>query len=131
MRTEHILILAPLFASSLLFAESRVDGTWKTTAKKAPAVTMQFKSSGATLTGTVRLNDQVTVDVLEGHVVADRVTFRAMIPEENDSYPMTFSGRRSGEMIHFKCDVEVNPPGDRTTLGPACVQDITVRRVGK
>jgi hypothetical protein len=131
MRTKNILVLATLFASSLLFAGSTVDGTWKTTGTRELPVTMQLRSSGATLTGTVRLNDQVTVDILDGQVVADRVTFRAMIPEENDSYPMIFSGRRSGETIHFKCDVEVNPPDERTTLGPACVHDITVRRVGK
>jgi hypothetical protein len=26
-----------------------------------------------------------------------------------------------GQKIKFKCNVEVNPPGDQTAVGPACL----------
>jgi len=90
---------------------------------------MEFNSSGAALTGTVRLSDEQTFAILDGRVDGDRVTFKVMLTEGDDHYPLMFSGRRSGNRIAFKCEVETNPPGWKTELGPACLQSITVKRV--
>jgi hypothetical protein len=53
----------------------------------------------------------------------------SMIPDGDDHCAMRFPGRRSRNRIAFKCEVETNPPGEKTELGPACFQSIAVTRV--
>jgi hypothetical protein len=122
-----LLAITVLSASVLLSAEPSLSGKWA--AKKPVQVRMEFTASGATLTGTVRVADEAPIAILDGHVDGDRVTFKTMITEGDDHYPLIFSGRRTGNRIAFKCEVETNPPGWKTELGPACLQSITVKRV--
>ena len=122
-----VLVLTVLFASVLLSAAPSLSGKWAT--KSPVAVQMEFNSNGATLTGTVRLSEEQSFAILDGRVAGDRVTFKVMLTEGDDHFPLMFTGRRSGNRIAFKCEVETNPPGWKTELGPACLQSITVTRV--
>jgi hypothetical protein len=121
-----LLALTMLCASVLLSAAPSISGKWGT--KSPVPVTMEFSASGATLTGTVRLAEEQGFSILDGRIDGDRVTFKVMLTEGDDHYPLMFTGRRSGNRIAFKCEVETNPPGWKTELGPACLQSITVKR---
>ena len=123
------LVFAMLCGSVLLSAELSISGTWAAVKKSPVAVRMELNASGTNLTGTVRVADEQPLAILDGHVDGNRVTFKAMIKEGDDQYPLMFSGTRSGNRISFKCEVETNPPGAKTEIGPACLQSITVARV--
>jgi hypothetical protein len=124
-----LLAITVLCGSVLLSAEPSISGRWATPKKSPVQVRMEFNASGASLTGTVRVADEAALAILDGRVDGERVTFKALITEGDDHYPLMFSGRRSGNRIAFKCEVETNPPGEKTELGPACLQSITVARV--
>jgi len=125
-----LLVVTVLCGSVLLSAAPSISGISGKWATKSPVpVQMELNASGATLTGTVRLSDEQSFTILDGRVEGDRVTFKVMLTEGDDHYPLMFSGRRSGKRIAFKCEVETNPPGWKTELGPACLQSITVTRV--
>jgi hypothetical protein len=124
-----MLVVAVLCGSVLLSAEASISGKWASVKKSPVPVQMEFAVTGATLTGTVRVSDSPALAILDGRVQGDRLTFKTMITEGEDRYPLMFSGRRSGNRINFKCEVETNPPGEKTELGPACLQSITVARV--
>lgn len=131
-RFALIVLSGSILASSgstLAAAESPISGKWVSTAKSPTPVGMEFRATGETLTGTVRLADEPPIDIRDGRVNADRVSFKAMIREGDDEYPLIFSGRRSGNRIKFKCEVETNVPGEKTQLGPACLQSLTVTRI--
>jgi hypothetical protein len=124
---QFLLAMTVLCASVLLSAAPSISGKWAT--KSPVPVQMELNASGAALTGTVRVADEQALAILDGRVEGDRVTFKVMLTEGDDHYPLMFSGRRSGNRIAFKCEVETNPPGWKTELGPACLQSITVTRI--
>jgi hypothetical protein len=123
------LALIVLSGSILAAAESPISGRWVNTAKSGPQVGMEFHAAGASLTGTVRVADDPPLTIRNGRIDGNRVTFKTMIREGDDEYPLMFTGRRSGDRIAFKCEVETNVPGEKTQLGPACLKSITVTRV--
>lgn len=132
MRKLLPLVVACLVAS-VVAAETGITGTWATSKKAQPSMVMEFSSTGTMLTGTIRAIEgtepPVVMAVTDGKVVGNRVTFKATVPDAtNGPYLMMFSGHRAGNTIKFKCEVEVNPPGENVALGPACVQSVTVRR---
>jgi hypothetical protein len=134
MRTLFALVAACLVAP-VVAAENGITGTWATPKKAQPSMIMEFNSTGTTLTGTIRAVEgtepAIVMAVTDGKVVGNRVTFKTTVPDANGPYPMVFSGHRTGNTIKFKCDVEVNPPGAKVVLGPACVQSVTVRRTSR
>jgi hypothetical protein len=134
MRKLLGLVAACLVAPAVA-AETGITGTWATAKKAQPSMVMEFNSTGTTLTGTVRAVEgtepAIVMAVTDGKVVGDSVTFKTTVPDADGSYPMMFSGHRTGNTIKFKCDVEVNPPGAKVAFGPACVQSVTVRRISR
>ena len=94
---------------------------------------MEFDSAGTTVTGTIRPGDgtEPVMAIVDGKVVGNHVTFKTTVADPNGPYTMMFTGRRTGNTIKFKCDVEVNPPGEKVALGPACVQSVTVKRTSR
>jgi hypothetical protein len=121
-------ILMALAVAPLLAAGSDVNGKWSTWKQKDFPVELQLAASGSTLAGTVRLGTGQAIDIFEGKIVGERITFRAIVPDGDGSYTMLFTGRRAGNRIDFKCDVDVNVPGDKLEFGPACVARLSVRR---
>jgi hypothetical protein len=124
-------ILMALAATPLLAAGSDVNGKWSTWKQKDFPVELNLAASGTTLGGTVRLGTGRAVDIFEGKVVGELVTFKAIVPDGDGEYTMLFTGRRAGNRIDFKCDVDVNVPGEKAEFGPACVARISVRRAAR
>jgi hypothetical protein len=123
-----VSVLMALMVTPLLAAGSDVAGKWTSGKRSTVPVELQLLSSGTTLSGTVRLGSGPAVDIVDGKVVGHRITFKAIVPDGDGEYPMMFSGRLSGSRIDFKCDVEVNVPGEKVEFGQACVSRISVRR---
>jgi hypothetical protein len=121
-------ILIALAVTPLLAAGSDVNGKWTSWKQKDFPLELQLAASESTLTGTVRVGTGRPVDIFEGRVVGEQITFKAIVPNGDGEYPMLFTGRRVGNRIDFKCDVEVNVPGEKVEFGPACVARISVRR---
>ena len=129
---KKLTILLVVLMTASLFAEGPgITGKWTTWKNGDPPVVLQFQSSGTALTGTVRIGSLSALEILDGKVVGSRLTFKAMVPDGDDQYPMMFSGRRSGGRIDFKCDVEVNVPGENVEFGPACLAHLAVRRAAR
>jgi hypothetical protein len=131
---KHLIALVvACLVAPVLAAETGIAGTWATAKKTQPSMVMEFRSTGTTLTGTIRPSEgtEVVVPILDGTIVGDRVTFKITVQDSDGPYTMMFSGRRKGNTITFKCDVEVNPPGDTVALGPACIQSVKVRRANR
>src|SRR5262245_51788953 len=112
MRKLCVLAFACVL-SSLVSADTDINGTWSTAKNAQPRMVLEFKSTGTTLTGTVHPGNapEPVMEILDGKVVGNAVTFKVDVPEADSHYFMMFSGRRTGNRIAFKCDVEVNPPG--------------------
>ena len=121
-------ILMTLAVTPLLAAGSDVNGKWSTWKQKDFPVELQLAASGSTLAGTVRLGTGQAVEIVEGKIVGERITFKAIVPDGDGEYTMLFTGRRAANRIDFKCDVDVNVPGDKLEFGPACVARLSVRR---
>jgi hypothetical protein len=128
-----VSILVTLIATSMMpvtplaAAVSDITGKW-TSGKSPVPVELTLESSGTRLIGTVRLGSGPAVDIRDGRIDGKRVVFIAIVPDGDGEYPMRFSGRRSGSRIDFKCDVDVNVPGEKLEFGPACLARISVRR---
>jgi hypothetical protein len=132
MKTFVSILIALITTSVMSFtrlaaAGSDITGKW-TTGKGPVPVELTLESSGTRLIGTVRLGSGPVVDIREGRIDGNRIVFIAIVPDGDGEYPMRFSGRRSGSRIDFKCDVDVNVPGEKLEFGPACLARISVRR---
>ena len=110
---------------------SNVTGKWTSWKKGELPFELKLESSGSTLTGTVRVASGPAVAIYDATMAGSRITFKAVVPNGDGTYPMMFTGRHSGSRIDFKCDVEVNVPGEKTEFGPACVARISVRRAAR
>jgi hypothetical protein len=121
-------ILIALAVTPLLAAGSDVNGKWSTWKEKDFPVELRLAASGSTLAGTVRLGTGQAVDIFEGKIVGELITFKAIVPDGDGEYTMLFTGRHAGNRIDFKCDVDVNVPGEKLEFGPACVARLSVRR---
>jgi hypothetical protein len=117
-------------ATPLVAAGSDITGKW-TTGKGPVPVELTLESSGTRLIGTVRLGGGPAVDIRDGRIDGNTIVFIATVPDGDGEYPMRFSGRRSGSRIDFKCDVDVNVPGEKLEFGPACLARISVRRTSR
>jgi hypothetical protein len=126
-----VSVVMALMVTPLLAAGSDVAGKWTSGKPSTVPVELRLLSSGTTLSGTVRLGSGPAVDILDGKVVGNRITFKAIVPDGDGEYPMMFSGRLSGSRIDFRCDVEVNVPGEKVEFGAACVSRISVRRAAR
>jgi len=120
--TTSVMSFTPLAA-----AGSDITGKW-TTGKGPVPVELTLESSGTRLIGTVRLGGGPAVEIRDGKIDGNTIVFIATVPDGDGEYPMRFSGRRSGRRIDFKCDVDVNVPGEKLEFGPACLARISVKR---
>jgi hypothetical protein len=126
-----VSVLMALIVAPLIAAGSGVAGKWTSGKQSTVPVELQLLSSGTALSGTVRLGSAPAVDILDGKVVGNTITFKAIIPDGDGDYPMMFSGRLSGNRIDFRCNVEVNVPGEKVEVGAACVSRLSVRRAAR
>jgi hypothetical protein len=90
---------------------SDVAGTW--TAEFDSQIGVQkyayvFKVDGETLTGTVtgeRMGETAEVEITDGKVVGDKVTFTEMLDFQGQQIPITYTGTIAGDEIKFTRNV--------------------------
>ncbi|MCG6921048.1 MAG: hypothetical protein LJF15_08190 [Acidobacteria bacterium] len=92
-------------------AAGDVAGTWTAEFDSQIGVqkyTYVFKVDGETLTGTAtgeRMGDTVEVEITDGKVVGDKVTFTEMLDFQGQQIPITYTGTIAGDEIKFTRNV--------------------------
>jgi hypothetical protein len=92
-------------------AAGDVAGTWTAEFDSQIGVqkyTYVFKVDGETLTGTAtgeRMGDTVEVEITDGKVVGDKVTFTEMLDFQGQQIPITYTGTIAGDEINFTRNV--------------------------
>jgi len=84
-----------------------VAGTWTAEFDSQIGVqkyTYVFEVDGETLTGTAegeRMGDTAKVEITDGKVVGDKVTFTEMLDFQGQQLPITYEGTVEGDEIKF------------------------------
>ena len=97
------ILLVVLCAMSAWAAD--ISGQWKgewTDSRDTPPYTFTFKQDGASLTGTVSSGDGGDLQIRDGKVNEDRVTFVVVRSIGAREMPASYSGRVDGGEITFK-----------------------------
>ncbi|MGD8896776.1 MAG: hypothetical protein PVJ73_12140 [Acidobacteriota bacterium] len=88
-----------------------VAGTWTAEFDSQIGVqkyTYVFKVDGETLTGTAtgeRMGETVEVEITDGKVVGDKVTFTEMLDFQGQQIPISYTGTIAGDEIKFTRNV--------------------------
>ncbi|MCG6926874.1 MAG: hypothetical protein LJF30_16400 [Acidobacteria bacterium] len=88
-----------------------VAGTWTAEFDSQIGVqkyTYVFEVDGETLTGTAegeRMGDTAKVEITDGKVVGDKVTFTEMLDFQGQQLPITYEGTVEGDEIKFTRNV--------------------------
>ena len=111
MKRRCVFLCAVLPLVSLLAFAADIDGKWTTeaTGKGAPE-TYTFKVNGSTLTGTVdNPNAGGVVNINNGKVQGDMLTFEVVREIRGNSVTIKFSGTVSGKTIRITLDAGRGP----------------------
>ncbi|MBZ5726225.1 MAG: hypothetical protein LAP87_14655 [Acidobacteriia bacterium] len=103
MRTALKLGSICSFLAVLLFA-AEVTGTWKGAFDfqgDSVPLTFNLKSSGGALTGTVEGLPTTPVDIHDGKLDGDTVTFWLTTDYQGQTYKLVYKGKVSGDQIQF------------------------------
>jgi hypothetical protein len=97
-----------LFLAALAWPAS-LTGDWKGAFDfegNSVPVTMHLTAKDAALTGTVEGLPTSPVDIKEGKIVGDSVTFWVNTDYQGSTYKLAFKGKVSGDEIHFQFGTE-------------------------
>lgn len=92
-------------------AAGDVAGTWTAEFDSqigAQKYTYVFEVDGETLTGTAtgeRMGETAEVEITDGKVVGDKVTFTEMLDFQGQQIPITYTGTIAGDEIKFTRNV--------------------------
>ena len=103
---QLILTLALLVTSTAAFAEE-VDGKWTgsfTTPQGEMQIDFNLKADGAKLTGKMQITGLAPVDIKDGKVEGDKVSFAADIEFGANVIPLTFNGSITGLELKLNVD---------------------------
>lgn len=101
------LRLIPLFALVCMLPAAHaadLSGSWKGAFDfngTSIPVTINLKVDGAALTGTIEGLPTTPVDIHEGKITGDAVTFSANTDYEGQTYKLIFNGKINGDQIDF------------------------------
>jgi hypothetical protein len=84
-----------------------ISGTWIARTSFL-TVTMVFKLSGTSLTGTVRTRPADQTEIKDGKVDGDRLSFYIVRKENNKKIKVRFEGTVRGDEIQFTRDADGN-----------------------
>lgn len=109
MKTPRIAAAAAVFvlAASTGVLAADVTGRWTTEFDSPVGVqkyTYDLKANGETLTGTAafeRMGEKGTVELKEGKVQGDKVTFVEMLDFQGNSIRIEYTGTIAGDEIKF------------------------------
>lgn len=108
---KRLVLFCALFAlvSMLAFAAS-IDGKWSSEATgKGGPQTYTFKTSGSTLTGTVEGGRGGSVEITNGKVDGDNISFEVVREMRGNSMTMKYSGKVSGNTMTLSVDMGRGP----------------------
>ncbi|MGH9238918.1 MAG: hypothetical protein ACRD3G_12835 [Vicinamibacterales bacterium] len=95
------LVAAPAFAAD-------VDGKWAGTISTPGGdfpVAFEFKSDGATLTGTTQSPDGMSINIKDGKIDGDKVTFGVTLDFGGMALDIAYSGVVTPTEMKMKADV--------------------------
>jgi hypothetical protein len=111
-RSRRVLAIAALALGLAGTATAGdVAGTWTSEFDSQIGVqkyTYVFEVDGETLTGTAegeRMGDTAKVEITDGKVVGDKVTFTEMLDFQGQQLPITYEGTVEGDEIKFTRNV--------------------------
>jgi hypothetical protein len=117
------LRLACLFALlALLLGAAEVAGTWKGSFEFSGdnvPVTLNLKTSGSTVTGTVEGLPSSPVEIHDGKVDGDNITFWVNTDYQGQTYKLVYKGKVSGDQIQFTFGTEDGSWGTDLTVKKA------------
>lgn len=103
MRIFNVLIAILLLAG--LCAAADVTGKWTATVQgrggQSREVTYNFKASGSTLTGTTSGMGGQEIQISDGKVEGDNISFKVKMEFGGNSMVMSYKGVVSGDEIKF------------------------------
>jgi len=94
---------------ALLAAAAEVSGTWKGAFDfngDSVPVTMNLKTAGGTLTGTVEGLPTSPAEVHDGKVDGNNVTFWVNTDYQGQTYKLVYKGKIEGDQIQFTFGTE-------------------------
>jgi hypothetical protein len=107
-KTTCALVLAFLVAAAPAFAAD-VDGKWSGTISVDGAgefpVAFEFKADGTTLTGSTLSPDGMSVNIKDGKIDGDKITFLVSLDFGGMPLDITYSGVVSPTELKMKADV--------------------------
>jgi hypothetical protein len=107
-KTTYAFALAILLAATPAFAAD-VDGKWSGTISVAGVgdvpVAFEFKADGATLTGSTLSPDGMSVNIKDGKIDGDKVTFGVSLDFGGMAIDIVYSGVVTPMEMKMKADV--------------------------
>ena len=107
-KTTYAFALAILLAATPAFAAD-VDGKWAGTISVAGVgdvpVAFEFKADGATLTGSTLSPDGMSVNIKDGKIEGDKITFLVSLDFGGMPLDIAYSGVVSTEELKMKAEV--------------------------
>jgi len=111
--TGRLMVMAATLVLGLAGAATAGDvaGTWTAEFDSQIGVqkyTYTFKVDGETLIGTAvgeRMGETAEVEITDGKVVGDKVTFTEMLDFQGQQIPITYEGTIEGDEIKFTRNV--------------------------
>jgi hypothetical protein len=95
--------------SVALAAVGDVTGTWKWTTDRGGQTvetTLKLKQEGEKLTGKISGRNNTEIDIEEGKVKDDEVSFKVTRMFNNNTFVMTYKGKLEGDAIKGKISFE-------------------------
>ena len=107
-KTTYAFALAILLAATPTFAAD-VDGKWSGTISVAGVgdvpVAFEFKADGATLTGSTLSPDGMSVNIKDGKIDSDKITFLVSLDLGGMPLDITYSGVVTPAELKMKAEV--------------------------
>ena len=110
MNKRSVLFCALFALVSMVAFAASVDGKWTSEAMgKGGPQTYTFKSSGTTLTGTVEGGRGGSVEITNGKIDGDNISFDVVREMRGNSMTMKYTGTVSGNTMKLSVDMGRGP----------------------
>ncbi len=135
-RREFALAAAAAAISVRRLDAAGVDGKWEGEVPnfRGPvAMTFEFKSDGETLTGTLGNDMMGMIEVTEGKISGDEVSFVQLMQRGDLEVRIQYEGKVTGDEMELTRTMQRPPgarcPGGRPGGGPGAPVTFTLKRV--
>jgi hypothetical protein len=121
---NKILFIAAIAILGLSYAWSAdVSGKWTAQAQGAD-ITLTLKADGAALTGTLNNSQSGQVDIKDGKIEGDDISFYVVRKIGESEMKITWKGKVAGDEIKFKREVQGGMGGP----GGGAAEEIVAKR---